>query len=61
MLGRMLIRTETVLQSDIKLLQSVVHELGLEMLNRRTTPGIKDETDPLSKPLSHDEHLPGQG
>ena len=57
----MLIRTETVLQSDIKLLQNVVHELCLENAKPATTPGIKDEAGPLSKPLSHEEHLPGQG
>ena len=59
----MLVRTETgyLLQSDNKLLQCVVHELGLEKAKPATLPGITNETDRLSKPLRPEEHLPGQG
>jgi hypothetical protein len=57
-LGRTLIRTEKgyLLRSDTKLLESVVRELGLDNVKPATTPGIKEGTDPPSKPLSPEEH-----
>ena len=33
-----------------------MHDLGLENAKPATTPGIKEETDPSSKPLSPEEH-----